>query len=105
MSLEMVEAALISPSALRIGEIVRDVQDASVLGLPSGFEMMEFLATPQPVENVIHFCRTVRRQQQRNILPDYFFSAVTVHAFGGLVPGQYRSVEGLTENCIIRVFD
>ena len=67
--------------------------------------MIEFLATPQALENVINFCRTVRRQQQRNILPDYFFRAVTVHAFCGLVPGQYRSIEGFAENCIVRVFD
>jgi len=102
----MVDAAMMLPFASRTGETVqRDMQDAAVFGATSGLEVLDLFSVLQLFKDVPHFVRTIWWQQDGDIFADHFLCTVAVHTFGGLVPRQYRSVEGLAENGIVGVFD
>jgi hypothetical protein len=81
------------------------VDQASVLGDPDGFVMLDPLARSQPAEDDIFFAVALGRNQHRHGASDGLVRRVAEQSLGPLVPGDDPAFERLADDRIVGRFD
>ncbi len=81
------------------------VEPSAVLGQPHGLQVLDALAVPHAIQDLLFLLDPLRRQQQRDRLADDLLRPVAEEAFCPRVPGLDDAVEVLGEDGIVGRLD